>query len=184
MTLHKEHIISYIVTVFAVTLFLGCKNNFKEVQQIGVLQNAPVGEAYNIDLKYTDSARVIANLISPKMLDYSNRSFGFSEFPEGIELTIFDDDNNESKIFSDYAIYYGQTNLIDLRGNVILATHQKDTLFTDQMYYDEKKEWVFTNHRFRLKSPDRDIKGRGFDSDKDFKEYSMLEWGGDFDMDN
>ena len=179
-----KHTKLYLVTALAVTLFFGCKNNFDEVQKIGVLQNTPAGEAYNIDLKYTDSMHLVANLISPKMLDYSNRSFGFSEFPEGIELTIYDDDNNESKIFSDYAIYYASTKLIDLRGNVILATHQKDTLYTDQLYYDEKKEWVFTNHRFRLKSTTRDIKGRGFDSDKNFKSYELLEMGGDFDMKN
>ncbi len=184
MNSNTIHIKKHIVTALAVTLFFACKNNFKDIQKIGVLQNAPVGEAINIDLKYTDSARVIANLLSPKMLDYSNRSFEFSEFPEGIELTIFDDDNNKSKIFSDYAIYYSETKLIDLRGNVILATHRKDTLFTDQLYYDEKNEWVFTNAFFRLKSPTNDIKGRGFDSDKNFKGYEMLEMGGDFEMDN
>ena len=110
------------------------------------------------------------------MLDYSNRSFGFSEFPEGIELIIYDRDNNKSKIFADYAIFYNETGLIDLQGNVIFATHDNDTLFTSQLYYDQKLEWVFTNKSCRLRTNSSDINGKGFDSDRDFKNKQMLEW--------
>ena len=81
------------------TIFFSCKDNFQKVQQIGVLENAPVGEADTINLKYTDSSRLVANLLSSKMLDYSNRSFGYSEFPEGIELILYDKDNNKIEQF-------------------------------------------------------------------------------------
>ncbi len=165
-------------------VFFSCKNNLKDVQQIGVLQNEPIYIADTINLKYTDSFKLRANLMSPKMLDYSNRAFGFSEFPEGIELVIYDEDGNESKIFSDYAVIYNETDLIDLQGNVILATHKKDSLFTDQMYFDQLNEWVFTNRPFRLVSDGSDISGRGFDSDKNFDDYEMLEIGGEVQIDN
>ena len=178
------HIIKNTVTALAVTVFFSCKNNFKDVQQVGVLQNEPGGVADTINLKYTDSFQLRANLLSPKMLDYSNRSFGFSEFPEGIELIIYDDDGNKSKIFADYAIIYAETDLVDLRGNVILATHNKDSLFTSQMYFDQKKEWVFTNEEFRLRSDGSDILGRGFDSDRNFEEKQMLEIYGEVQVEN
>lgn len=170
------------------TLFFACKNNFEEVQKVGVLQNQPVGEAKNIDLKYTeveeDSVKLLANLLSPTMLDYSNRDFSFSEFPDGIELIVYGEGNETTKIFADYAIVYNKTDIIDLRDNVIIATHSKDTLFTDQLYYNEKQEWVFTNQPFTLKRPDNTLYGNGFDSDKDFKNFQMLEMGGDFELDN
>jgi len=171
------------VVLFIVTL-ISCKNNFKDVQQVGVLQNEPAGVADTINLKYTDSFKLRANLLSPKMLDYSNRQFSFSEFPEGIELTIYDTDGNMSKIFADYAIIYNETDLVDLRGNVILATHENDSLFTSQMYFDQKKEWVFTNKDFRLRNKGSDIVGRGFDSDKDMEDYEMLEIGGEVEIKN
>lgn len=118
------------------------------------------------------------------MLDYSNRSFGFSEFPDGIELIIYDSDNNKSKVFADYAIYYDETGLIELQDNVIIATHNKDSLFTSQLYYDQKNEWVFTSKRFRLRTSSSDINGRGFDSDRDFKKKEMLEMAGEVEVDN
>lgn len=178
------HIILNTVTVLAVTVFFSCKNNFKDVQQVGVLQNEPVGVADTINLKYTDSFKLRANLLSPKMLDYSNRDFGFSEFPEGIELLIYDDQGNESKILADYAMVYNETDLIDLQGNVILATHQKDSLFAPQMYYDQKNEWVFTNKAVRLRTDGSDLNGRGIDSDRNFNRPEMLEVGGFVEVDN
>ncbi|MEP5255701.1 LPS export ABC transporter periplasmic protein LptC [Winogradskyella rapida] len=186
-TIHL-HSIKFIVTAIVVTMFFSCNNDFDKVQQVGVLQNQPIGEAENIDLDYTefeeDTVRLLANLLSPKMLDYSNRSFAFSEFPEGVELFIFDDDGNKTTITSNYAIVYSDTDLIDLRGDVKIATHQKDTLFTEQLYYNQKLEWAFTNEPFVFKSLTSLTHGVGFDSDKNLKETQVLEMGGDFEVDN
>lgn len=181
---YKLHIIRNTVIALVIAVFFSCKNNFKDIQQVGFLQNEPAGIADTINLKYTDSFKLRANLISLKMLDYSNRPFGFSEFPQGIELIIYDDDGNKNTIFADYAIVYNETDLVDLRGNVILATHKKDSLFTPQMYFDQKKEWVFTNENFRLHSEGSDIYGRGFDSDNKFEEKDMLEMNGYVDIEN
>ncbi len=182
------HIIKNLVTAIAVTLFFSCSNDFNEVQKVGVLQNQPIGEAENIDLKYTelqeDTVKLLANLLSPKMLDYSNRDFAFTEFPDGIELTIYDDDENKTTITSRYAIFYTETDIIDLRGNVVVATQNKDTLFTEQLFYNEKLEWVFTNESFQFKSPTVNTHGYGFDSDKTFKKYQIHEMSGDFELDN
>ncbi|MBC3845223.1 LPS export ABC transporter periplasmic protein LptC [Winogradskyella echinorum] len=189
MTKRNLHIIKNIVTAIVVTLFFSCKNDFDEVQKIGVLQNQPIGEAENIDLKYTETkedtaVRLVANLLSPKMLDYSNRDFAFSEFPNGIELIVYDEDNNKTTITSRYAIYYTETGIIDLRDEVVVATYSGDTLRTHQLFYNEKLEWVFTNKRFTFKGPTTQTYGYGFDSDKTFKKYQIHEMGGDFELDN
>lgn len=178
----KHHITYIMVTAFAVTLFFACESNFKEVNKVGVLQNQPIGVAVNINLKYTEKldslARLKANLKSPKMLDYSNKSFAYSEFPKGIHLTVFDEQGNQSTVISDYAIVYNETNLIDLQGNVILATHEKDTLFAEQLYYDQKMEWVFTNTAVTLRSGNEIQHGKGFDSDSEFKIFQVLDVSG------
>lgn len=170
MKLKNTHILNVIVTTIVVTMFFSCKDNFKEVQQIGVLQNEPIGIAENINLKYTDSGRVTANLISPKMRDFSNRQFAFTEFPDGIKLLIFDK-GKKSTILADYAISYTETDLIDLQKNVIIITQQNDSIFADQLYYDQKNERIFTNEPYRFVSPTQVMTGAGFTSDKDFKNF-------------
>ena len=184
------HIIKNLVTAIVVTLFFSCNNDFDEVQKVGILQNQPIGEAESIDLKYTElkedttEVKLMANLISPKMLDYSNRDFAFSEFPDGLKLKIYDDDNNLTTITSRYAIFYSETDVIDLKGNVVIATHSKDTLFTEQLYYNQKMEWVFTDSHFTYKTLTSKTHGFGFDSDKTFSKYQIHEMGGDIELDN
>jgi LPS export ABC transporter protein LptC len=178
MSFLKKHIILNIVTVFTVTMFFSCKDNFKEVQKIGISENEPIGVAENINLKYTDSGRIKAILISPKMLDYSNRDFPFSEFTEGVYMELFDEQNNKSVVVADYAISYSNTDLIDLQGNVRLSTHNKDTLFAEQLYYDQKNEWMFTNIPVKFRTGQDMINGRGFDSDTKFTNAQVLEVDG------
>ncbi|MGE5944244.1 MAG: LPS export ABC transporter periplasmic protein LptC [Flavobacteriales bacterium] len=178
MSFLKKYTILNIVTVFTVTMFFSCKDNTNEVLKIGISENEPIGIADTFNLKYTDSGRVKAILIGPKMFDYSNRDFPFMEFPEGIYLEVFDEDNNKSIVVSDYAISYTYTDLIDLQGNVKLSTHKKDTLFAEQLYYDQDKEWLFTNKPVKFKMGLDMINGRGFDSNSKFTNAEVLEVDG------
>ncbi|MFD2543400.1 LPS export ABC transporter periplasmic protein LptC [Lacinutrix gracilariae] len=177
MKIHNLYIKS-LVTVFTVTLFFSCKSNFNEVQKIGVSEDQPIGVAEDINLKYTDSGRVTANLISPKMLDFTNRDFGYNEFPEGIVLHMYDELNQKNTVIADYAISYKETNLIDLQGNVVVTSHKKDTLFAEQLYYDQSDEWLFTNQPVTFRQGRDLINGNGFDSDSEFKKAQVLEIDG------
>ena len=100
-----------------------------------------------------------------------------------IEVILYDKNNNKTNIVADYAISYSNSDLIDLRGNVIISTHLKDTLITDQLYYDRGQEWLFTNFDFRYVSLDKDIFGKGFDSDKSFEKIKFLEVNGFVSLD-
>ena len=180
MGINKKHSIKNGVIALAMTLFFSCTNNFKEVNKIGVSENEPQGVGININAKRTDSGRVVANLISPKLLDFENRKFGYSEFPEGVTLHIFDEQNFKTTIVSDYAIIYSDTDVIDMQDNVIVSTHKGDTLYADQLYFDQKKEWLFTNLPVRYKSDGFDTRGKGFDSDRDFTKAKVLQFSGSF----
>ena len=166
------------VAVFSVTMFFSCKDNFKEVQKIGISENEPIGIAQNINLKYTDSGRVKYILLSPKMLNYTNRDFPFIEFIEGVNLEFFDEENNKSIVVADYAISYSKTNLIDLQGHVRLSTHNKDTLLAEQLYFDQDKEWLFTNKPVTFRTGSDRINGNGFDSNSKFTNAEVLEING------
>ena len=179
MNFIKKNINLAMVIVFAVTMFFSCKNNFKEVQKIGISENEPIGVAEDINLKYTDSGKIKAILLSPKMLDYQNREeFSFFEFPNGINLELFDDDNQKSTVVADYAIVYNKTDLMDLQGHVVIATKDNDTLRAEQLYYDQKKEWLFTNEPVSFRKGLDLINGNGFDSNSKFTNAEVLEING------
>ena len=47
------------------------------------------------------------------MLNFSNAIFPYYEFPNHIEVILYDKNNNKTKITSDYAISYSNSDLID-----------------------------------------------------------------------
>ena len=112
------------------------------------------------------------------MFNFTNQVFPYFEFPNKVEIIVFDKNKNRSIITADYAISYSNSDLIDLRGNVIVSTHLMDTLISDQLYYDRGEEWLFTNFDFRYVSSDKDIYGKGFDSDKSFDKIKFLKVNG------
>lgn len=163
-----------LVVVFAATLVFSCESNFKEVQRINSVAFSPSGEADNVDLKYTDSGKIKAILVSPKMLDYSNAKYPFTEFPKGIHVTLFDDNQKKSFVDSDYAITYAKTDIIDLQGNVRITSSDGKLLQTEQLYYDQKNEWFFTEKHFKYTDEAGGyLEGPGVDFSKDFKVFNM-----------
>lgn len=169
MNLLKKYKIIQVVTVFAVTLFFGCESNFKEVQKINFSEFVPSGDADKINLKYTDSGRIKAILISPKMLEYGSVDFPFTEFPVGIDVTLYDNKDKRTFIKADYAVSYKLTNIIDLKGNVKITSQDGQSLETEQLYFDQKNEWFFTDKSFKFTDPKGVSNGQGIDFSKDFK---------------
>ncbi|WP_298516956.1 LPS export ABC transporter periplasmic protein LptC [uncultured Kordia sp.] len=152
MKLHKKHMLQSIVTIFIVTMLFSCQDNYSEIQKLSYNKRFPVGEAENMFLVYTDSGKVKSTLRSPFNRDFSNQKFPFMEFPKGIELEFFDENNNKSVVTSDYAILYTDTRLVDLQGNVVLKTHDGNVLEAPQLFWDQDREWIFTEGEFKMSS--------------------------------
>lgn len=160
---------------------ISCESNFKEVQKMGVSEFTPSGEADTINLKYTDSGRITAVLVSPKMLDYSMVEFPFTEFPDGIDLTLYDAKGKKTYVKSNYASSFKGTDLIDLQGNVRISNDNGDLLQTEQLYFDQKNEWFFTQKKFKFTSPKGVTNGQGIDFSKDFKKVNSQKISAEID---
>ena len=48
------------------------------------------------------------------MLDYSNVEFPFTEFPKGVDVTMFDNKGKKTLIHADYGVTFKGTDIIDL----------------------------------------------------------------------
>ena len=156
------------------TIFFSCEGSLKEVQKFNQSSFLPSGEADSINLKYTDSGRVKSILRSKKMLDYSNIENAFTEFPEGVVVTMFDEINKTTIIEANYAITYKKTDIIDLQGNVTITSQDGKKLETSQLYFDQKNEWFFTEKQFKYSDwTGGFLQGPGVDFSKDFKIFNM-----------
>ena len=177
---HKLVFFLFLIGTFLV--LLGCESNFKEIQKINYSEFTPSGEADNFNLKYTDSGRIQSILISPKMLDYSNVEFPFTEFPKGIDVTLYDAKSKRTFVVADYALSFKGTDVIDLRGQVKITTETGQFLETEQLYFDQKNEWFFTQKKFKFTDPKGVSFGEGIDFSKDFKIVNSQKIKGEVDQ--
>ncbi|MFT7352196.1 MAG: LPS export ABC transporter protein LptC [Flavobacterium sp.] len=159
----------FCITVLSIILLSSCDSNFKEVQKSTFAEFSPSGEADSINLKYTDSGKVKSILISPKMLDYATVEFPFTEFPKGINVTLFDNKGKKTFITSKYAVTYKNTDLIDLQRNVKITNEDGQLFETEQLFFDQKNEWFYTEQKYKFTDPKGISYGEGVDFSKDFK---------------
>ncbi|UMY65946.1 MULTISPECIES: LPS export ABC transporter periplasmic protein LptC [unclassified Flavobacterium] len=153
---------------------IGCGNSLNDVRKIYFSEFSPTGEADDIDVKYTDSGRIGAVLVSPKMLDYATVDYPFTEFPKGVNVTLYDKKGQKTFIRSDYAVQFKGTELIDLRGNVTITSENGSVMNTEQLYFDQKNDWFYTEKPFTFKNPKSgSTRGQGIDFSKDFKRVNF-----------
>ena len=168
----------FFISIFICLAITGCESNFREVQKMGFAEFSPSGDADGINMKYTDSGRITANLISPKMLDYATVKYPFTEFPQGIHLTLYDKNGKQTYVDAKYAVSHKATNLIDLQNKVKISNQSGELLETEQLYYDQTNEWFFTEKKFKFTSPKGVSYGEGIDFSKDFKKVNSQKISG------
>ena len=165
----KKIVLFSTAIIVALVLMSSCESNFREVQKSNFAEFTPSGEADTIDLKYTDSGKIKSILVSPKMLDYATVEFPFTEFPKGLKVTMYDNNGKKTFVTSKYAITFKNTDLIDLQGNVKITNEAGQLFETEQLYFDQKNEWFYTEKRFKFTDAKGFTYGEGVDFSKDFK---------------
>lgn len=183
---------NYIAIGFSVAMFfLACKDNYERVGQEAGKKIFPQGVARDFVFTYTetkepmggeeiDTSQVVAVLTSPISEDFDNLTFPYRTFPEGLHLDFFDADKNKSIVIADYGIIYTMTNLIDLRGNVILESYDGKKLETPQLYWDRTNDWIFSQGKFKFTNPEDGtiMYGEGMDFNKNLSFFNAHKTSG------
>lgn len=166
-------------------LFSGCQDTYKRVGQEAQKKFIPQGIAKDFRLTYTETpekmnsednqeSNIIAVLTSPLSEDYNNQEFKYRTFPKGLRVESYDEQRNKSTIIADYAIIYSLTNVIDLRGNVVIETHDGKKLEAPQLYWDRGNDWIFTQQKFKYTNPEDGtvMDGEGMDFNTEFSYFN------------
>lgn len=170
-----------IFVIILVSLFFSCVNSVKEVNDFLADKNLPVGVSENISHVYKDSGRVTARMITPLLLDFSNRKqHPYSEFPKGIKLVMIARNSSDSTtITGAYAISYNKTSVSEIIGEVVVYNHTEESkLETSQLYWDQKTNYLFTEKEFKLTLENDTIHGKGFESKHNLSEWILKKTSG------
>ena len=180
------------IWLFGLIFFLiGCENSQRELDKVSKKQLA-VEEAKDVESYLSQSGIVKARLTAPVMIRYTADSPRV-EFPSTMHTEFFLDPEKrmpsgfpadsqvvESHIFSKYGKYTEYNSKVYLRDSVVAYNViKKDTLWCDELWWDQEKKIIYTQSRFRFKTHDgQDMKGdgknTGFEAKQDFSEYTLF----------
>jgi len=173
--------ITCIIIIGSYFLF-NCQSKSDDVIEIQEY-TGPIIELGHAITFYSDSARVTMRMEAPRQLEFGT---GDREFPEGLFLEFFNSEGNPtSTLKADYCYYTKKDDLYKATGNVVVQdVETNDRLNTEELYWNKKKEMVFTEKFVRIEQNGDLITGIGLEAKQDFSYYKILEVQGTLPLNN
>jgi LPS export ABC transporter protein LptC len=168
-------------------LATGCENDLKDLQKISASEvSKPVERYTNVDIIYSDSAKVKAHMISPLMLDYTKVDKPYTEMPKGVKVVFYDADMKENgTITSDYAIRHVLEKTIELRKNVVGTNAKGETFTTEELIWNESTKQISSDTVVHVKMTDGTmLDGTSFVSDENLTHWKFGQASGIIHVNN
>lgn len=113
---------------------------------------------------------------TPLLEGYSQASEPYREFRKGVKITTYKDDSLStvnSVLMANYAIYYGERELWEAKGNVVVEKADGTTLYTQQLFWNARTRRIYSNVDSRIvqRGGRQDVVGEGFESDEEFNDW-------------
>ncbi|MBS1578438.1 MAG: LPS export ABC transporter periplasmic protein LptC [Bacteroidetes bacterium] len=169
--------------MLAIIFFIACENKQTDIDFTKSIDTKKIGveEGYKIENYLSNAGKIKAALTAPYMQRYLFDTPRVV-FPKTLHVNFFDSTGNiESQLFAKYGRYLEGENKVLLRDSVIAFTVKKDTLWTNELYWDQNTGKYYTDKLITLSQPGRQkVTAIGFESTQDFKEVKMFNVGKKF----
>ncbi len=165
--LKYQFLYHFILVIFSSS----CANWDKtELKSPSLLQ--PTSTSFEIRMVYTDSLKINSILTAPIHEDYKNLFLKYSIFPNGLKIIFYDNFGCPNVVEADYGTIYKDTSILDLVGNVKIASSDGDYLRTSQLYWDAESDWFFTDKNFKFWNSDYNVAAIRLDANKQFTKFN------------
>lgn len=147
-------------------------------------------ESFGVEYFFSDSARVTAQLFSAHVVEKEEGEEGKERtihyLDGGVRINFLNSDGKTtSKITSQEGVYDRIDGLAELTGSVLLLNGKGEKLETEQLFWDEKKDSIYTPARVRIETPERIIFGEhGMRANSEFTAWTILESSGEVTIDD
>jgi len=154
-----------ITIVLALTALVACENKIPTISKSDILR-LPSATSRNHETVYTDSGKIQVVMTAPLVEKYENADPPYFEFRSGVRI-FFHDGNTEpvGRVSAKYAKYIDSKTLWELRDSVVAINEVNDMLETELLFFDEKKELIYTDRFVKITNDDQIVMGTGFESD-------------------
>jgi LPS export ABC transporter protein LptC len=155
--------------------FASCKKNAIEtIKNIANDEVLPSLMAENFEMLYSDSTVIRFKLQTPKLIRHESDRNPYNEFPEGVKIEQYDMNMMiTSSISALYAKNFDSDDRWEAKNNVVAVNQKGDTLKTEYLVWDVKKQKIYSNQFVKIIQKDQIYTGTGFESNQDFSVYSF-----------
>lgn len=146
--IHKK--IFTAAVLFGCFFMYACENDVNEVRELGK-KKPGIEEGKNIDSYLSMNGKMRAHLTAPLLLRYQGDSARKAEFPKSLHVDFYNDSLKiESQLNARYGQYLETENKVFLRDSVVIFNIKGDTLFCDELFWDQGQQKFYTEKRVRL----------------------------------
>ena len=173
----KRNIHFYITTTLilvVVLFFMGaCKKNEPDkIEAIKDRSAIPIIHATEITTLISDSGVTRYRISAPNWDDFDKSSQPYWEFKDGIHLEKFNLDLKvDANIHSQYARFNKNDQLWELRGKVKATNLQGELFETEQLFWNQREERIYSDSLIKITQVSHIITGIGFESNQSMTKY-------------
>lgn len=173
LQVHRNYIF-YLAILLTAFQFTSCKNDISKIKTITKSEELPRITAEGFEMLFSDSSVIRFKLQTPKLITHENEKDPYTEFPEGVIIEKYDANMNiVSSITAQYAKQFTSDDRWEAKNNVIAVNLKGDTLKTEYLVWDTKKEKIYSDQFVKIIQKDQIYTGIGFESNQDFSSYHI-----------
>lgn len=173
------------IAVAVLLLAVACKDDGKlEVARRLNTKGMPSMSTVNVSTLISDSGITQYKIVSPLWNMYDEVDTPYWNFPRGIYLQKFDRKFNViASVAADSARFFKNQNLWRLDGNVELKKVPGELFLTQQLFWDQRRNQIYSDSFIHIETPDRMLEGFGFESNDRLTKYTIKDPTGIFPVD-
>lgn len=183
--INKNIAVAYFAAVMFI-LFPACSGNNKNLaESVTERDSLPGMQSLGVNTLISDSGITRYRIEAEEWTVFDKKNPPYWAFEKGVYLEKFDTlFNIDASIKADTAYYYEKKKLWELKGNVRILSQQGDKFDTEQLFWDEKKEMIYSDKFIRIEQADKTITGYGFEANQALTEYEIKNTTGVFDIED
>ena len=164
----------FIVTALAAVIQFGCGEKVKPSVLPAVdSKTLPQQESWNSRITVSDSGMVRAVIDAGyfSVMENSERT----NMSRGVKALMFDrTGKSQTWMTSDEAAIDENTNNLEAHKNVVVWSADSTFLHTEDLYWDNRRQVIYTPAFVRITSPKEHLQGHGFESDQSLRNYKIF----------
>lgn len=161
--------------LFALLACWGCHNDSEgRVPSLPKGEYVPTMSTLDVSTFISDSGYTRYHITAAVWRMYEDAPEPFWKFPEGLFLEQYDENMMPAaNVICDSATYFSRMKLWQLDGNVRMVNTERDSFLTEQLFWDQDRQKVYSDSFIHIVRSDRIIEGYGFESNQNMTAYTV-----------